>query len=555
MSSPQSPIDRLKVLLNSSTPIVVMETVEEMRAVSLVRTACSELSLAVFEWSIADGLIRFGSGVAAPQPVAQTSWVPPRPDYRAGSLPQGNSEADRLVRAVMSSAGSDSGAAPKSAMYNTADPVQALANLETLTVEAAFVLKDFHRHMDNPVVVRRLRDVGQKFSANRRTLILTAPSIEMPPELAGLVEFLDLPLPDVNRLREIIRETYTRMAATHTLKLQLDANGVDAMADNLRGLTEETAERAVSQTLVGRLALSPDCITDVLEAKKALMKRSDMLEFVDCTTNMSSVGGLDNLKRWLQQREGSWDDHARQFGLDPPKGVIILGVQGCGKSLCAQAVAGEWKLPLVKFDTAAVYDKFIGETEKRIQKVFQVAEGLAPCVLWIDELEKVFAGSGPDSASADAGVSSRLLASFLSWMQERKPAVFVAATCNNITVLPPELIRKGRFDELFFVDLPNAAERRQIFSIQLTKRKRNPAAYDLDRLATAAEGFSGAEIESSVQTALYAAFARKQELSTEDLLTALASTVPLSVTRSEEVDKLRAWARGRAVWASPQETR
>ncbi len=553
MSSLQSPIERLKVLLNSSTPIVVMETVEEMRAVSLVRMACSELSLAVFEWSIADGLVRSGSGMAVPQPVANST--PLRPDYRAGSLPQGNSEADRLLRAVLSSSGSDAGAAPKSAMYNTADPVQALANLETLTVEAAFVLKDFHRHMDNPVVVRRLRDVGQKFSANRRTLVLTAPSIEMPPELAGLVEFLDLPLPDMNRLREIIRETYTRMAATHTLKLQLDANGVDAMADNLRGLTEETAERAVSQTLVGRLALSPDCITDVLEAKKAMMKRSDMLEFVDSTANMSSVGGLDNLKRWLQQREGSWDDRARQFGLDPPKGVIILGVQGCGKSLCAQAVAGEWKLPLVKFDTAAVYDKFIGETEKRIQKVFQVAEGLAPCVLWIDELEKVFAGSGPDSASADAGVSSRLLASFLSWMQERKPAVFVAATCNNITVLPPELIRKGRFDELFFVDLPNAAERRQIFSIQLAKRKRSPAAYDLDRLATAAEGFSGAEIESSVQTALYAAFARKRELSTEDLLTALSSTVPLSVTRAEEVEKLRAWARGRAVWASPQETR
>lgn len=554
MSSSQSPIDRLKVLLNSSTPIVVMETIEEMRAVSLVRMACSELSLAVFEWSIADGLVRSGNGAAAAQPVNYPA-AQPRPDYRAGTLPQGNSEADRLVRAVMSSVGSDSGAAPKAAMYNTADPVQALANLETLTVEGAFVLKDFHRHMDNPVVVRRLRDLGQKFSASRKTLVLTAPAIEMPPELAALVEFFDLPLPDLNRLREIIRETYTRMATTHPLKLQLDANGVDAMADNLRGLTEETAERAVSQALVGRLALSTDCITDVLDAKKALMKRSEMLEFVDSTDTMASVGGLDNLKRWLQQRQGSWDDHAREFGLDPPKGVIILGIQGCGKSLCAQAVAGEWKLPLVKFDTAAVYDKFIGETEKRIQKVFRIAEGLAPCVLWIDELEKVFAGSGPDSASADAGVSSRLLASFLSWMQERKPAVFVAATCNNITVLPPELIRKGRFDELFFVDLPNAAERQDIFSIQLTKRKRNPAAYDLERIATAAEGFSGAEIESSVQTALYAAFARKQELSTEDLLTALSSTVPLSVTRAEEIEKLRSWARDRAVWASSQERR
>jgi len=511
-----------------------METVEEVCAMSLVRTACSQLSLPVYEWTIADGLVRCGSDVALSAPALAATG------YGASGAPKtavGNA------------------ATHNPAMYNTADPVQALANLETMTIEAVFVLKDFHRHIDNPVVVRRLRDVGQKFSANRRTLVLTAPAIEMPPELVSLVEFLDLPLPDRDRLREIIRETYTRMAGTHTLRLQLDSNGVDAMAANLRGLTEEAAERAISQTIVGRQALSPECITDVLDAKKALLKRSEMLEFVDSTDNMASVGGLDNLKRWLQQRRGSWDDQARQFGLDPPKGVIILGVQGCGKSLCARAVAGEWKLPLVKFDTAAVYDKFIGETEKRIQKVFRVAEGLAPCVLWIDELEKVFAGSGPDSASADAGVSSRLLASFLSWMQERKPAVFVAATCNNVTVLPPELIRKGRFDELFFVDLPSAAERKQIFSIQLTKRKRNPTDYDLDRVAAAATGFSGAEIESAVQTGLYAAFARKQELSTEDLLTALSSTVPLSITRSEEIAELRGWAKDRAVWASPQEAR
>ena len=525
-------LERLKVLINSSTPIVVMETVEEVRAMSLVRTACSELSLAVFEWTIADGLVRSGNGAAAPPP------------------PQARSL----------SATSD-GAGAKTAMYNTADPVQALANLEAMTSEAVYVLKDFHRHMDSPVVVRRLRDVGQKFSANRRTLILTAPAIEMPPELASLVEFLDLPLPDHDRLREIIHETYTRMAATHQLRLQLDATGVDAMAGNLRGLTEETAERAISQAVVGRLALSVDCITDVLEAKKDLLKRSEMLEFVDSTDTMASVGGLQNLKSWLLQRRGAWDDGAIKFGLEPPKGVIILGVQGCGKSLCARSVAGEWKLPLVKFDTAAVYDKFIGETEKRIQKVFKVAEGLAPCILWIDELEKVFAGSGPDSASADAGVSSRLLASFLSWMQDRKPAVFVAATCNNVTVLPPELIRKGRFDELFFVDLPTAAERKQVFAIQLTKRKRNPADYDLDQIAEAAKGFSGAEIESAVQTALYAAFSRdgarpvspaasKQDLTTEDLLGALSSTVPLSITRAEEIAELRAWAKNRAVWAS-----
>src|SRR5437773_1045354 len=216
--------------------------------------------------------------------------------------------------------------------------------------------------------------------------------------------------------------------------------------------------------------------------------------------------GKSSTKPWLVHRQNAGEPEGRQCGLEPPKGVIILGVQGCGKSLCARAIAGEWKLPLVKFDTAAVYDKYIGETEKRIQKVFKVAEGLAPCVFWIDELEKIFAGSGPDSASVDAGVSSRILAAFLSWMQDRKAPVFVAATCNNVTVLPPELIRKGRFDELFFVDLPNQAERKQIFAIQLAKRKRNPADFDLNRVTTAADGYSGAEIESVVQTALYAAY-------------------------------------------------
>jgi SpoVK/Ycf46/Vps4 family AAA+-type ATPase len=270
---------------------------------------------------------------------------------------------------------------------------------------------------------------------------------------------------------------------------------------------------------------------------------------------MAGVGGLENLKSWLAQRQGSWEAAARQFGLEPAKGVIILGVQGCGKSLCARAIAGEWHLPLVKFDTSVVFDKYIGETEKRIQKVFKVAEGLAPCVLWIDELEKVFAGSGPDSASVDAGVSSRILASFLSWMQERKAPVFVAATCNNVSALPPELIRKGRFDELFFVDLPGEPERKEIFSIQLAKRKRDVNDFDLELIAEAARGFSGAEIDAAVQSALYAAYSSKQTLSTETFLDVLAHTVPLSVTRAEEINALRAWAKQRAVPASAASAR
>jgi hypothetical protein len=525
-------LDRLKVLMDSSTPIVVMETVEETRAVRMVRLACSALNLAAFEWTIASGLARSGGNPLAP--VVDNGTFPPG-GYRAGDV---NDIAENAK-----------------ALYDSREPAKMLANLESISIEAAFILKDLHRHMDDPVVVRRLRDVGQKFATNRRTVILTAPKISIPAELASLVEYLELPLPDRQRLRQIIDEILVRILKTHTLQRRLEPGGLDAMADNLRGLTEEEAERAISQALVARYALCPETVTDVLEAKKALLRRAEMLEFVESSDNLALVGGLDNLKRFLAQRRGSWEDAARAFGLDPPRGVIILGVQGCGKSMCARAIAGDWKLPLVKFDTAAVYDKYIGETEKRIQKVFKVAEGLAPCVLWIDELEKVFAGSGPDSASADAGVSSRLLASFLSWMQDRKAPVFVAATCNNVSVLPPELIRKGRFDELFFVDLPTHAERKQIFGIQLSKRKRNPAEFHLDRIAAAARGYSGAEIESVVQTALYAAYSQKQQLGDRHLLEAIQATVPLSTTRAEEIAALREWAAKRAVPASSADAR
>ncbi len=554
-------LDRLKVLINSSTPIVVMETAEESHAVSMVRTACSQLNMATFEWTIADGLLRSGSNTPADGPKASLQsridqnaiWTQAGRGQAATrtALSPGSAESDRLSRALASSVGGDGAAiAAGAAIYNTREPAQALANMESMTVEAVFILKDFHRHMDDPVVIRRLRDVGQKFATNRRTVIITAPEIVVPAELSTLVEYFDLSLPDRDRLHEIIHDTFTRLSKTYTLKLQLDAAGVDAISANLRGLTEEEADRAISQALVTRYALCPETITDVLEAKKQLLRHSGMLEFIEASDNMAAVGGLENLKHWLGQRRGAWEDSAREFGLEPPRGMIVLGVQGCGKSLCARSVAGEWKLPLVKFDTAAVYDKFIGETEKRIRKVFQVAEGLAPCVLWIDELEKVFAGSGPDSASADAGVSSRLLASFLSWMQDRKSAVFVAATCNNVTALPPELIRKGRFDELFFVDLPNQTERKQIFAIQLAKRKRNPADFDLDQVAAAAKGYSGAEIDAAVQGGLYAAYSEKKQVSTQSLLDALKQTVPLSVTRAEEIATLRDWARTRAVAAS-----
>jgi len=522
-------LERLKVLIESSTPIVVMETVEEVRAVRLVRAACADLNLAVFEWSIAGGLVRCGAGDET-----ETFFAGKVSSPGHGYEGTGHGAGDINTQAL----------------YNSREPDQALSNLEGISIEAVFVLKDFHRHMDDPVVVRRLRDVGQKFSTNRRTVIITGPAVTVPPELSSLVEFLDLPLPDPRRLRQIVDESIARVSKTHTLRRSLDAAGLERLAANLRGLTEQEAERAVSQAIVARYGLTVETISDVLEAKKDLLRHSGMLEFIDVPESLSSIGGLENLKAWLGQRKNTWDPAAREFGLEPPHGVVILGVQGCGKSMCARAVAGEWGVPLVKFDTAAIFDKYIGETEKRIRKVFQVAEGLAPCVLWIDEIEKVFAGSGPESASADAGVASRLLAALLGWMQERKAPVFVAATCNNVTALPPELIRKGRFDELFFVDLPNALERKQILEVHLKRRKRNPADFDLDRVAAGCAGFSGAEIDAAIQAALYAAYSRKQEILSNDLMTSMKSTIPLSATRAEEIAALRMWARDRAVPAS-----
>lgn len=535
MQSMSSPGERLKVLLNSSTPIVIIETVEEVRAVELVRMASAELDLPVFEWNIADGLTRSGSNTPV---VSQSSAI--RPDVISSLRDQGQ-------RGLAASAALEQA----QVIGNTREPVQVLAHLASMTIESVVVLKDFHRHIDDPVVVRRLRDVAQRFCSNRRTLVITGPAVPLPAELACLVEFLDLPLPDASRLRQIVESTFAALAKTHSLKRKLDDAGLQSVAENLRGLTEEEAERAISQAIIAHYGLTSEMITEVLEAKKSLLGRSGLLEFIDVPGNFGGVGGMENLKRWLQQRAGAWEEPARNFGLEPPRGVIILGVQGCGKSMCARAIAGQWQLPLVKFDNAAIFDKYIGESEKRIKKLFEVAEQLAPAVLWIDELEKVFAGSGPSSASSDAGVSSHVLASFLSWMQDRTAPVFIAATSNNVSALPPELIRKGRFDELFFVDLPNLSERREILSLQLKSHKQDPARFDLEKVAAAAKGYSGAELNAAVQTALYSAFGDKRPLTTEGLLQAIQSTVPLSTTRAEEIQALRLWAQQRAVPASP----
>lgn len=526
-----SPLERLKVYINSSSPLIITETVEERRVLGMVRMAATDLQLPVFEWSVADGLRRYEAKSNKSQPPGYFSVQ----DVNALLAPYENNI---------------SGGGAQPVIANTLEPAGVLAHMLTLSVEAVYVLKDFHRHIEDAVVARRLREVAQEFSGSRRTVVITTPSISLPPELQCLAEYLNLPLPDRPRLKQIVEETFQRLSKKLTLKRKTAPTDLEAMACNLCGLTEEEAERAVAHAMVSRYALTTEVVTDVLEAKKETLRRSGMLEFIDAEEKLSSIGGLENLKKWLGRRAGTWEESARAAGLEPPRGVIILGVQGCGKSMCARAVAGEWKLPLVKFDTSAIYDKFVGETEKHIRKMFNIAEQLAPAVLWIDELEKVFAGSGPDSASVDAGVSSRLLGSFLSWMQDRKAAVFVAATCNNVNALPPELIRKGRFDEIFFVDLPNESERKAILTVQLVKHKLNVADFDLPKLIKASQGYSGAEIDAAIKSAMYAAYADKKFLATEIILHELAATVPLSATRAEDIERLRTWAQERAVQAS-----
>jgi len=527
MPTSAGPKELLKVIIDSNTPMVLIETAEEIRALEIIREAAGELNMPVFEWSIADGLQRSGNDGVQPPPQAPVPVILGKEQYRDENVPQ--------------------------PIYNTREAAEMLAHLQTLTVEAVFVLKDLHRHMDSALVVRRLRQVAHEFENDRRTVVITAPSLELPPELQTQVQRIDLPLPTKERLRALIDEEFRHLAQKRKLQLKIDPASIDAAAANLCGLTEQEAERAISQAIIGRYGLTAEIVQDVLEAKREILRRSGTLEFIPTPKGMGNVAGLENLKAWLQRRRNACTPEATAAGLEPPKGVIILGVQGCGKSLSARCIAGEWQIPLVKFDAAAIYDKYIGETEKRMRQMFQIAEQLAPCVLWIDELEKVFAGSGPDSASSDAGTSARLLGSFLSWMQDRKAPVFVAATCNNVEVLPPELIRKGRFDEIFFVDLPTLAERKAIFELHLKKRKLDAAKFDIAALASASPGYSGAEIESAVQSALYAAFAEKAPVTTERIVSEIKFTVPLSRARAEEVERLRRWAGERAVAASAPE--
>lgn len=427
------------------------------------------------------------------------------------------------------------------------DPARALTLAAGFDKPALFLLKDFHPYMDEKypqasLVIRLLRDIAPRLQATGKTLIWVSPVLRIPVELEKDVTVLDMPLPDDAEYRAVLDDYIERYKDNPKIVFDLDEEGKDQLVKACQGLTKCEAENALAKAIVGRGRLGRDDVSGIVSEKEQIIRKSGILEYTATVESFGTVGGLGLLKEWLRQRDKSFSQRARDFGLPYPRGVLLVGVPGCGKSLSAKAVAAEWKKPLVKFDLGRVFAGLVGESEERMRRALSVAEGVAPCVLWIDELEKGLSGLG---GGGDGGVASRVFGNLLTWMEEKKKPVFVVATANDITRLPPELLRKGRMDEIFFVDLPTTRERAEILMIHLARRQRDPAQYDLAALVHATEGFNGAELAEIVVNGLFAAFAERGDepkLESRHLLQAARETVPLSRSRAADIDKLRAWA-------------
>ena len=488
-------MDELGLLIRSRYPILTVETHEESRLLELLAARARELNLAFFVWSVTDGLQRHGLN----QPV-----------------------------------------------YETQEPAKVLRHIETIETPSLFLLRDFHPFLNDPVLVRLLRDIAQEKAHVPVTLVLSAPALDLPRELRTLAARYRLRLPEEKELRRLVLDTFGHLNPDKKKAYRLTDDELGTLVRNLKGLTLEEARRVVGRCVLDDNVLDAADVLHALAVKKEHIEQSGILEYFEVGTDTPSLGGLRRLKEWLRRYQAGFSERARRLGLRPPRGVLFVGVQGCGKSLASKTIAREWNLPLLRLDPGRLLDKYIGESEKNLRHAFDTAEGVSPVVLWIDEIEKAFAGSA--GSEADAGLGRRLFGSFLTWLQEKRESVFVAATANDLAATPPELLRKGRFDEVFFVDLPDEEERREIFSIHLSLRKQNPRDFDLEALAQGSDGFSGAEIEQVVVAALYGLLAENAErLTTERLQAELAATVPLARARREQIAELRAFARDRFV--------
>ncbi|MER7008747.1 AAA family ATPase [Dactylosporangium sp. NPDC000555] len=450
------------------------------------------------------------------------------------------------------------------AQQYTTEPDNALEAVLRIQQPGLFVFRDLHNSLGGdvpvlPAVVRRLRDIAAAFKAGAapRTLVIVAPILRIPTDLEKDVTIVDFPLPSEAEIRGVLEGMIASNAAGGRIRIDLDMIGREKFAKAAAGLTLSEAENAFARAMVNDGVLNLQDLDVVHEEKRQAVRKAGVLEYVDANVRLEQVGGLENLKRWLAKRDNSWLAAAAEYGLPAPKGVLITGVPGCGKSLTAKAVAAAWALPLLRLDIGRVFSGLIGSSEQNMRVALRTAEASAPCVLWVDEIEKGFA----TSAGNDGGTTSRVFGTFLTWMQEKTGSVFVIATANDIERLPPELLRKGRFDEIFFVDLPSRAERASIWEVHLRRRLARPAVQGhlhldeplLREVCTLSAGYSGAEIEQAVVAALFDAFSERRPLRREDLLRAVAAMVPLSVTQAEKLDAIRLWAKTRAVAATAAE--
>jgi len=512
-----SPAEELALLFRAGHGLVLIESHEESRAIRLVQEACRLVGRRCLAWTLVQGLVEIEHGR-------------PGRDGRPGE--------DRVR---------DIGGGRK--------PIEALGGLARERGPRTAMLLDFHEHLDDPEVRRALREVVDKAGSDPdgATIVLVAPVIEIPVTLEREAVHFNLPLPDTEHLERIVREVYRHLQATApgSIEAKVRKQDLDRMTEAMLGLTEDEARRLVAQVILRDGRLDIDDLEEIRESKRNAVANQGKLEYVPVSDDLSALGGLERLKTWLSRRRDSFTPAARKFGLQPPRGMLLLGVPGCGKSLCARLVAGEWRRPLLRLDTGSLYNKFVGASETNLRESLRQAEASAPCVLWIDEIEKAFASVA--GGSNDGGVSQRLFGTMLNWMNDRTADVFMVATANQVKQLPPELLRKGRFDEIFFVDLPPAAAREQILRIHLEKRNRDPELFDLPRLIDVTQGFSGAEIEQAIVAALYRAWDERRELEVRHIEAVVGETRPMVVTMSEMIRNLRAWAEDRCVMAHASE--
>ncbi|MCB1197110.1 MAG: AAA family ATPase [Deltaproteobacteria bacterium] len=432
---------------------------------------------------------------------------------------------------------------------STVNPIDALDTIINLPMDSIVVFKDFHKTLEDHSVVRKLKEVIASPILGERKIIILSPVLYIPVELEKSLTVLDFPLPSFQELNELLYQLVTSYPYNQRTKVTLTSKEKELLIDAARGLTYQEARKAFKKCFHDDATLSAKDIETVLEQKRQAVRKSGFLEYFHAKEEETSVGGVNQLKIWLNERGNAFTQEATDFGLPDPKGILLMGVQGCGKSLIAKAISNMWKMPLLRFDMGKVFGSFIGSSESNMRKAIETAEAVAPCILWVDEIEKAVSGMAKGITN-DGGTSARVFSTFLTWLQEKQDPVFVVATANQIDQLPPELIRKGRLDEIFFVDLPNELERKEVLEIHLQKRKQNEVGFDTAVLAAKLDGYSGAEIEQVVIAAMYKAFFEKRTLQEKDLVEAIEETYPLSTTMEEEIQALRKWSIYRARKAS-----